>query len=129
MVVNMNMHSDGEGSINEALSDTIAAVFPYVYTVDVRNNTNRELFAANFDVSQALTENNVIRDISQVSAMGSIVGDSLTAYDAGNNIFTDDRAPVEVLGMRAIDELISSELGYYKDLFKEEGIKGVLELL
>ena len=129
MVVNMNMHSDGEGSINEALSDTIAAVFPYVYTVDVRNNTNRELFAANFDVSQALTENNVIRDISQVSAMGSIVGDSLTAYDAGNNILTDDRAPVEVLGMRAIDELISSELGYYKDLFKEEGIKGVLELL
>ena len=27
MVVNMNMISDGEGSINEALTDTIASVF------------------------------------------------------------------------------------------------------
>ena len=45
MAVNMNMHSDGEGSINEALCDTIAAVFPSVATVDVARNTNRELFA------------------------------------------------------------------------------------
>ena len=45
MAVNMNMHSDGAGSINEALCDTIAAVFPYVATADVAGNTNRELFA------------------------------------------------------------------------------------
>lgn len=35
MVVNLNMHSDGEGSINQSLCDTIASVFPYVCTVDV----------------------------------------------------------------------------------------------
>ena len=46
MVVNLNMHSDGEGSINQALCDTIASVFPYVCTVDVPGTTNRELFAA-----------------------------------------------------------------------------------
>ena len=46
MVVNMNMKSDGEGSINAYLSDTIASVFDQVYTVDVANNTNRELFAS-----------------------------------------------------------------------------------
>ncbi|MBR3296619.1 MAG: fused MFS/spermidine synthase, partial [Firmicutes bacterium] len=129
MVVNMNMHSDGEGSINEALADTISSVFSSVYTVDVRNNTNRELFAADFDVSKALMDNNVIRDISQVSGMAGIVYSGLVSYEAGGNILTDDRAPVEVLGMRAIDELISDELGYYKTLFKEEGIKGVMSLL
>ena len=46
MVVNLNMHSDGEGSINQSLCDTIASVFPYVCTVDVPGTTNRELFAA-----------------------------------------------------------------------------------
>ena len=46
MVVNLNMHSDGEGSINQALCDTIASLFPYVSTVDVPGTTNRELFAA-----------------------------------------------------------------------------------
>ncbi len=129
MVVNMNMHSDGEGSINEALADTISSVFSSVYTVDVRNNTNRELFAADFDVRKALMDNNVIRDISQVSGMAGIVHSGLVSYEAGGNILTDDRAPVEVLGMRAIDELISDELGYYKTLFREEGIKGVMSLL
>ena len=47
MVVNMNMISDGQGSINEALSDTIASVFGNgnTLTADVPNTTNRELFA------------------------------------------------------------------------------------
>ena len=49
MVVNMNMKSDGEDGINEYLSDTISSVFPNVYTVDVSNNTNRELFASESD--------------------------------------------------------------------------------
>lgn len=45
MVVNLNMVSDGEGSINEWLCDTIASVFDDVVTVDVPGATNRELFA------------------------------------------------------------------------------------
>ena len=43
MVVNMNMHTDEEGNINQYLSDTIASVFDTVYTVDVAHTTNREL--------------------------------------------------------------------------------------
>ena len=41
MVVNMNMISDGQGSINEALSDTIASVFGNgnTLTADVPNTT------------------------------------------------------------------------------------------
>ena len=46
MVINMNMRGEGEGNINEYLSDTIASIFPYVYTVDVTDGTNRELFAS-----------------------------------------------------------------------------------
>ena len=36
---------------------------------------------------------------------------------------TDDKAPVELLGMRVIDEIISDEVSEYKDLYKKEGIK------
>ena len=45
LVMNMNMYSEEEGSITDYLSDTVAAVFPYVYTADVPWTTNRELFA------------------------------------------------------------------------------------
>jgi len=41
-------------------------------------------------------------------------------------LFTDDKAPVELLGMNVIDGLIQGELGYYKDIFMEDGIKGLL---
>lgn len=34
---------------------------------------------------------------------------------------TDDKAPVELLGMKVIDELIRDEVGYYKEIFQEGG--------
>ncbi len=126
MVVNMNMKSQDKGSINEYLSDTIADVFPCVYTVEVKAGTNRELFAfsdetalSNFDHMAGLDENlkNRLRMVQR----------ELAEYQGGDFILTDDKAPVEVLGMRVIDGLIQEELGYYKDLFKKKGIRGIME--
>ena len=54
------------------------------------------------------------------------VNDSLTEYIAGDRILTDDKAPVELLGMSVIDDLIQDELVYYRDVFRREGISGLL---
>ena len=59
----------------------------------------------------------------------STVNDRLAFYTAGDNILTDDKAPVELLGMKEIDARITEELSYYKDVYKEKGIKGLLEEL
>ena len=40
---------------------------------------------------------------------------------------TDDKAPVELLGMRVIDQLIQEEVAYYKDIYERDGINGLLE--
>ncbi|MCM1024890.1 MAG: fused MFS/spermidine synthase [Roseburia sp.] len=130
MVVNMNMRGSGEGSINEYLSDTIGSVFDYVYTVDVSGSTNRELFAGG---SPQILENLRSRSAGladqRLSAMMAGVCDRLAAYEAGEHIMTDDRAPVELLGMRVIDELIRDEVAYYKGIYEEQGIAGVLGAL
>ena len=42
---------------------------------------------------------------------------------------TDDKAPVELLGMRVIDEMIKDEVAYYKEIYKKEGIEGLMESL
>lgn len=126
MVVNMNMHSDGEGSINEYLSDTIASVFDYVCTADVSGNTNRELFAAGFDVRSALDVSIDEIENDQLRSMMETVSSALTPYRGGGHILTDDKSPVELLGMSAIDELIADELGYYQELFRGKGISGLL---
>ena len=41
-------------------------------------------------------------------------------------VWTDDKAPVELIGMRTIDLLISDEVEYYREVFKEEGLEGIL---
>ena len=50
-------------------------------------------------------------------------------YLAGNYVMTDDKAPVELLGMEVIDDLIRDEVTYYKEIYKNRGIKGLLEEL
>jgi spermidine synthase len=128
MVVNMNMKSDGEGGINVCLADTISEVFPNVYTVDVRGATNRELFASeNANMLTLLSENRKQLRQKELTAMMERVEENLTVYESTGELLTDDKAPVEVLGMRVIDELIQDEIGYYKDIFKERGLKGLLE--
>ncbi|MGN0514290.1 MAG: spermidine synthase [Lachnospiraceae bacterium] len=130
MAVNMNMRGSSEGNINQYLADTISSVFPNVYTVDVIGSTNRELFASvNANMFDVMRENVDYVTDSTLGMMLLNVMDNMTAYDAGNYIMTDDKAPVELLGMQVIDELINDEVKYYKKIYKEQGLKGLLNSL
>ena len=118
MVVNMNMKSQSEHSINDYLCDTISSVFHNVYTIPVQGGTNCEVFA--FQNSDALKTfqdgyNNITDTVLQ--DMMKNISENLTRREAGNLILTDDKAPVEVLGMRVLDEIIADELDYYRDLY------------
>lgn len=130
MVVNMNMHTEEEGNINQYLADTIANVFDSVYTVDVSGSTNRELFASmNPAVLEGLEECAEKLESEELQKMMRRAAAGMTAYEKGEYLLTDDKAAVELLGMQVIDELINSELGYYKEVFRRDGIKGLLNSL
>lgn len=133
MIVNMNMTAQDENGINAYLQDTIASVFDNVYTVDVARATNRELFASqNPDMisllhvrTDALQSAGGARNM-QLFTMMLTVQEHLQKYAGGERILTDDKAPVELLGMRAIDSMISGQLAYYKKRFEEDGIRGII---
>lgn len=128
MVVNMNMRGSDEGNINQYLADTISAVFGEVYTVEVKGTTNRELFASdNVEMLDNLEANRGQLSNDDLQALMEKVAANIVSYDAGNYILTDDKAPVEVLGMQVIDELIKKEVAYYKRIYEEQGIKGLLD--
>ena len=57
------------------------------------------------------------------------VSDEMETYQAGNYLLTDDKAPVELLGMQVIDDLIREEVSYYKDIYEEKGLQGLLQVL
>jgi len=127
MIVNLNMRSDAEGSINDYLCDTVAAVFDTVYTADCSGN--REVFASSDpDIAGRFRESYPEGSTALVSMMAT-VDEKLTPYEGGDLILTDDKAPVELLGMQVIDEIISAELAYYKEMFEGLTLAEMLEML
>ena len=130
MVVNMNMRGNDDGDINQYLADTISSVFGNVYTVEVDNSTNRELFASDNNDMMGMLNDNIpgIKD-TDLRFMMNKVRDNSIAYNAGKLIMTDDNAPVELLGMKVIDKIILDEVAYYKEIFDENGVQGVIDAL
>ena len=128
MVVNMNMRSSGAGNINEYLTDTIGKIFPAMKIVDAADVTNRILFAAGdekiFEPLRIRAEK--ISD-EKLSALMIRTADEWKTPTRGENILTDDRAPVELLSMRALDRIIQRHLQYYKEIYRREGLDGVLK--
>lgn len=128
MVVNMNMRGGKEGNITQYLADTISSVFAQTVIVDVRGTTNRELFATdNADFLNVMKENMAKEENDSLRAMMETVYGNLTEYRAGGYIMTDDKAPVELLGMQVIDEIIADEVRYYKEIYQRDGIRGLLK--
>ncbi len=126
LAVNMNMRGE-EDSINQYLADTIAAVFGQAWTVDVIGGTNRELFASvSGDLPAALARSIPLCPDKELQNMMRRVGDGLVPYEPGQRIMSDDRAPVELLSMRVMDQLIGAEVRYYREIFATEGLQGLL---
>ena len=127
MVVNMNMKSDSPYGINSWLADTISSVFSNVYTIDVAGSTNRELFASDSDkMTERLRENLAAIANPELHSLMEKTVDGLAPYVSGGRVLTDDKAPVELLGMKVIDGLIQEELEYYRKEFKENGIQALI---
>lgn len=130
MVVNMNMRGSEEGNINQYLADTIANAFSDIYTADVRYSTNRELFASNNPEMLARFRDNVeLEKDENLKKMMLSVDERMQKYNRGGYLLTDDKAPVELLGMKVIDELINDEVSYYRGIYEEGGIEALIDQL
>ena len=81
-----------------------------------------DVFEKNLELESAGEDSN-----GDLLAMMDTVKGQLVSYEAGNLILTDDKAPVELLSMKVIDELIKDEVTYYKGIYEEKGFQGLLE--
>ena len=117
LVLNMNMKQNEEGGINDYIIDTVASVFPSVVTVPVGANTNLELFASLDEAMVARFEERVGHlPEGELKNQMLRVADSLAFEEGGPLILTDDKAPVERLGMKALDAIIRDALDDIGDI-------------
>lgn len=126
MVVNLNMWEQREGDINTHLMDTISQVFENVYTAEVPATTNLEMFASHAEGTEERLRNSLVSvSDPQLQSLMRRISRSLKTYQPGDYVMTDDKAPVELLGIRVIDDLIRREVSYYRDLYDREGFRGL----
>ena len=130
MVLNMNLRVQEVGGINDYITNTVAEVFKDVRTIDADNATNKILFAAtNDEILNELTLRADFLNDEKLSNLMKKISTHWTKNFRGEYILTDDNAPVELLGMRAIDKIIQRELQRYKEIFHKDGLDGLLKSL
>ena len=130
MVVNMNMRAEGEGNINQYLADTICHVLDCAYTCRA-GGTDIELFAAcGFDPAEALWQNSEeLPEESEIKLFMDFVYDRLEKVEPGNYCLTDDKAPVELLGMSVLDDMIRVELDSMKAMIKGKSLGELFRMI
>lgn len=127
MIVNLNMYSSSEKSIDRYICDTVASAFEHVYVAD--RGSNRVVFSTDNEGMIERFKNGYKNGNPELSGLMASLDGKLTRYEGGDLILTDDKAPVELLGMRVIDEMISDQLAYYKEMFKGMSLGEMLDFL
>lgn len=129
MVFNFNMFTEGKDSLDHAVGDTVASVFPSCLSAQI--GTNLEFFA--------LKDPKAVGHLSSYIDGGTAkpafqtllekVNGKASPYVDGGIRLTDDNADVELRSMGAIDLIIKDELSYYREIYKEKGFAGLIEYL
>ncbi|PYG89711.1 putative membrane-bound spermidine synthase [Ruminiclostridium sufflavum DSM 19573] len=133
IILNINMKSTGDNPINQYLSQTVKSVMEKVYTCNLNNSTNVLLFASNDNNMQSSFEQNIKKLASDnpLSEVSKYVQANIKEVTEAKLIFTDDLAPVDVLGQSLLNEIVKDELKNFKDMvdFEHKGFDGIFELL
>ena len=130
MIMNINMHSDKPGSLSAALCDTAYGVFENLYKFRYAGESGAEAFATkdkNVDLISKVKDVNV--SDTKLQHCFNVVKNSIKAHQDSGIRLKDDTADVEIRSIWSLDELIQEELEYYRAIYKEYGLKGLIERL
>jgi len=130
VMMNINMYAEGKKSVSTALCDTIYGVFGNLYSYKDFNASGLEVFSSNNK------DRDLIQDIKKVYVSDNNLQytfnrmkTSMKVYDDTGIRLKDDTADVEMRSILALDEQIQAELDYYREIYKEDGLKGLFEEL
>ena len=106
-----------------------AGVFGTTYELRVPYGSGIETYSFNGDVDMRAELENITSEDARFTVMVERLKTGLKIHeDTGIRLY-DDTADVEIRSIRALDELINEELEYYRETFREYGLKGLMEEL
>lgn len=132
LIVNINMKSGDFTGVPEYLSNTVKSVFNKVYRVDLNTVTNSILFVSDDEQmldhwkrnsAQLITEDHDLYNISRY------VDKHLEEMKEARLILKDDLAPVEILGQKALNQIVQEEIDFLRAGIKGKSLLEVFEYL
>jgi len=133
LIVNINMKSGDFTGVPEYLAQTVKNVYSKVYRVDLDSVTNSLLFCSNNN-EMLLDYKKNIKSVPEDHPLYSIFQytmDRAEEVESGPLLLTDDKAPVEMLGQRALNKIVQQETAVFRTMLKnnKDGIKGLLDMM
>lgn len=126
--VNLNMSSNRKGGINDYIYGTLTKVFKYCYQVEA--DTNMLIYCSNdVDLREKLGSKLDEVTVPKLKTLFTKAYNNMKRLEDNEYILTDDKAPVELLGMRVLDDMIIDELEGYRSKIRGKSIKEIIELI
>lgn len=132
LIVNVNMKSGSFTGVPEYLANTVKSVFNKVYRADLSVVTNSLLFASDdSEMLESYTNNvaNQIPDGHDLYDISRYISNNLVEMTDTKLILTDDLAPVEILGQKALNEIVSTEVDIVRGALKGKSLTEIIEYL
>ena len=132
LIVNVNMKSGSFTGVPEYLANTVKSIFNKVYRADLSIVTNSLLFVSDDD---QMLENYKINTSSQIPIdhdlynISRYINSNLVEMTDTKLVLTDDLAPVEVLGQKALSEIVKSEIEKVSGSLKGKSLQEIFEYL
>ena len=130
MVMNINMYDTQAYSLDLALCDTVCDSFSNVIKFQVPGASGDEVFASNNPEMLANLERGIenCENSSLKGVMRSVSFNHKVHIDTGIRLL-DDNSDVELRSMNSIDGIIEENLAFYRRIYQERGLKGLIDYL
>jgi len=132
LIVNVNMKSGSFTGVPEYLANTVKSIFNKVYRADLTQVTNSLLFVSD-DVNMIDNfKNNAYAQINKnhdLYYISKYIDANLVEMTDESLILTDDLAPVELLGQKALAEIVNEEVANFRKLIEGKSLKEMFEYL
>ena len=132
LIVNVNMKSGSFTGVPEYLANTVKSLFNKVYRADLSVVTNSLLFASDDNDMIENYKNNTANQIPLDHDLYNIsryISSHLVEITDTKLVLTDDLAPVEILGQKALSEIVQSEVERVSGMLKGKSLQEIFEYL
>ena len=123
IMININMRSEKSTEITDYLTQTLKNNMNKVYKYDVPDSSNTIVYSSDDENCLKGFGDNIaaLKEDNELLPVAKRVSSGLKEVTDTKYVFTDDLAPVEVLGQKVLNDIVAESLVYFK---KELGSSG-----